>query len=103
MITKDNTSYHLLCLFAFRESPEKQVMEKDLLSSSPKCFQHEDIRWLCVFRCIPPYASQGSETEMLRLILVEGDGKCLCVKAPPEMLKPGGWGWNADKWGHHQQ
>lgn len=44
MIAKDSTSYQLLCLFAFRESSEKQAMEKDLLSSSPKCFQHGDRR-----------------------------------------------------------
>ena len=44
MIAKDNTSYQLLWVSAFRESPEKQVVEKDLLSSSPKCLQHGDRR-----------------------------------------------------------
>lgn len=44
IIAKDNTSYQLLWLAAFIESPEKQVMGKDLLSSSPNCFQHGDRR-----------------------------------------------------------
>lgn len=62
-----------------------------------------DTSWLCALGCIPPCASQGSVTEMLRLVLVEGDGECLCVKAPIGTLKPGGQGWDADRWGNHRQ
>lgn len=105
MIAKDDTSYQLLCLFAFRASPEKQGMEKDLLSSSPMCFQHGDRRHEVVL-CPQVHTTlclQGSVTEMLRLVWVEGDGKCLWVKAPVETLKPGGSGWDVDKRGHRRQ
>lgn len=92
MIAKDKTSCQLLCHDAFREPPEKQVKEKDFLSSPPQHFQHGDRRQQLVLcpRVHPTLCLPASVTEMLRLVWVEGGGKCHFVKAPAETLKPGG-------------
>lgn len=70
MIAKDN-AYQPLRLAAFGESPEKQVMEKDLLSSSPKCFQHGDRRHLLALcpqvhptRSPPGVCDRGAEVDL---------------------------------------